>query len=350
MKSKFKSSLLLNIFPRYYVESGALIFTGIFFFSISFNIHAEPEADGDLQSGEGMINRAPFVSTKITPSNLDRITNDIGNITESLSNILTDETNDEEVITENEQLEEADQPVIAIPEAVIPKEIELAKPVVTKSEPVLAKQKPSDTQVILPAEPVVIIPEINTEAIAAATPQINENTIKIKYLKKSNTGDVLPDNATEWACVEDVENGLIWEVKSDTGVQNTSNSYSWFEPDAIEEPQGVADGGRCSGDADCDTHAYVTLLNERNYCGYSNWRLPTKDEMLSIVNFDSNAPVKINTDYFPDALPSWYWTASSNENHPDHAWYVLFRNGIALNDLKERPKHIRLVRTQTDKS
>ena len=26
------------------------------------------------------------------------------------------------------------------------------------------------------------------------------------------------------------------------------------------------------------------------------------------------------------------------------AWYVLFRNGIALNDLKERPKHIRLVR------
>ena len=352
MKSKLTRTSLLYFLNRNYIEPGKLVITGIFFalFSISSNTHAEPEIEDNLHTGEGMINRAPFVSSKIKPSNLDSISNDIGSITESLGNILNDVTDDEEAIAESEQKEEVIEPVIAKPEPIIPEKIELAKPVVTQADPVLAKQKSSDTPVISPAKPVVIAPEVNTETIATITPEKEEKTIKIKYVKKSNSGDILPDSATEWACVEDVENGLIWEVKSDTGVQDTNNSYSWFEPNMTEAPQGIADGGRCSGEADCDTHAYVALLNERNYCGYSNWRLPTRDEMLSIVSYDSNAPVKINTEYFPDALPSWYWTASSNENHPDHAWYVLFRNGIALNDLKERPKHIRLVRTQTDKS
>ena len=36
-----------------------------------------------------------------------------------------------------------------------------------------------------------------------------------------------------------------------------------------------------------------------------------------------------------------------NESQPEYAWYVLFRNGVKLNDLKERPKHIRLVRSNS---
>ena len=40
---------------------------------------------------------------------------------------------------------------------------------------------------------------------------------------------------------------------------------------------------------------------------------------------------------------------ASEWNNNDHAWYVLFRNGHALSDLKERPKHIRLVRMTNTK-
>ena len=167
------------------------------------------------------------------------------------------------------------------------------------------------------------------------------------YLKKSIEGKTLSNDTETWSCIEDTNNGLTWEIKSsDNGVRDKNNSYSWYQPSLLEGAQGAADEGKCKGSSDCDTQSYIQTMNKKNYCGYSDWRLPSREEMLSIVSFENAASkVTINTNYFPDTLPSWYWTASSNKAHPEHAWYVLFRNGIALNDLKERAKHIRLVRS-----
>lgn len=304
-----------------------------------------------ISSNSGMINRAPLVSSKFQPSNLDRISTDISNITESLSNILAFPIEEEEVITEIDNTEEPAQqvqPLVTKPEKDTPKKIEVAKPAVIEIKPLAAKQKQAVTPGPLQLEPIVNTSIKQPEITAKEDIGKTENTIKIKYLKKGLNGKALPDDAPTWSCVEDINNGLIWEVKSDDdSIRDKNNSYTWFQPDAAEAPQGVADGGQCKGGSDCDTHAYVELTNKQNYCGYSNWRLPTKDEMLTIVNFENNAStVTINNNYFPDALPSWYWTASTNENKPEYAWYVLFSNGITLNSLKEHPKHIRLVRTQ----
>ncbi|MDH3342797.1 MAG: DUF1566 domain-containing protein [Gammaproteobacteria bacterium] len=305
--------------------------------------------DNSLHSGEGMINRAPFVSSKIDPSNLDRISTDISEITDSLSNILTDPIEEEavtEVLDEKPAQTLTAEPVIAIPET-----IEVAKPVIVETKPVAVIEEIADTPLATQLKSTVVAEEKQPEIITQDTTSEADNELKIKYLKKGSDGNILPDNASSWACVEDVKNGLIWEIKANDGsTQDKNNSFTWYQPEASETLYGIADGGRCTGDSDCDTHAYIKYINQKNYCGYSNWRLPTKEEMLGIVEFKNNtSTAKIDTEYFPDALPSWYWTASSNENHPEHAWYVLFRNGIAINDLKERPKHIRLVRSQTEK-
>ena len=67
--------------------------------------------------------------------------------------------------------------------------------------------------------------------------------------------------------------------------------------------------------------------------------------METLVDYNTTEKdAKINKTYFPEAVPIWYWTASENPQLENVACYVLFRNGVALNDLKERPKHIRLVR------
>jgi len=86
----------------------------------------------------------------------------------------------------------------------------------------------------------------------------------------------------------------------------------------------------------------------RNLCGYSDWRLPTRAELETPVEYnDDPKQATINKAYFPKAVPNWYWTASEHPNREAYAWYVLFKNGVALNDLKERPKHIRLVSGNT---
>jgi hypothetical protein len=216
------------------------------------------------------------------------------------------------------------------------------KPVLIAPAPVVVKPKQIKKQpekVALKVEKPVIVPPVIIKPVSKPV----EKPI---YIKHDMTGRSLTDNNEQWACVHDTQSGLMWEVKAqDDAMRNANNLYTWFDPENLSI-KGKADGGRCKGDAGCDTHAYVRVMNEKKYCGYSDWRLPTKEQMQTLVYLDNgNEIVKINKKYFPQTMPSWYWTASENSNSDELAWYVLFRNGLALNDLKERPKHIRLVRT-----
>ena len=167
------------------------------------------------------------------------------------------------------------------------------------------------------------------------------------YLKLGSDGRILSDNAPEWACVQDRATGLIWEIKTDdNSLQDKDNFFSWYDP-AAERNHGEAgkrDGGRCKGKADCDTQAYVQAFNQQQLCGFNDWRLPSREEMLTLIDSSKGSRASINVDYFPQTVASWYWTASSNPDKPEHAWFVLFRNGIALNAPKQQPKHVRLVR------
>jgi hypothetical protein len=172
--------------------------------------------------------------------------------------------------------------------------------------------------------------------------------IRPAFIKYDSNGELIEDDNEHWACVHDTRNGLMWEVKSkDVAMRNPENLYSWYNPEH-KILKGVTDGGRCKGDIECDTNAYIEAMNKQRFCGYNDWRLPTREEMLGLVSYeDGSSTVKINTSLFPETLPSWYWTASTNESRPEFAWYVLFKNGIFLNDLKENPKHIRLVRSES---
>ena len=165
------------------------------------------------------------------------------------------------------------------------------------------------------------------------------------YVKIANSGQPVDEAADRWECVEDKNSKLTWEVKkNDGGIRDKDYSYSWLL-DNDGEIKGVSNGGRCKGGVKCDTYSYVRAMNAQKLCGYSDWRLPTREEMETLVDYNTTAKdATINKAYFPEAVPSWYWTATENPQRENFAWYVLFRNGVVLNDLKERPKHIRLVR------
>ena len=202
-----------------------------------------------------------------------------------------------------------------------------------------------------PTKPVVVTPtkrlsqpKPRTQKVIRPVPPIPESG----YLKLGANGQILPHNATKWACVQDRTTGLIWEVKTnDRSLRNRNNFFTWYDP-AADRNHGVAgmrNAGRCKGGVDCDTQAYVKAINQQQLCGFSNWRLPSRTELLTLIDSRKQGKASIDVDYFPHTVPSWYWTASSNPDKPDYAWFVMFRSGVALNALKHHPKHIRLVRS-----
>lgn len=292
-----------------------------------------------LLANSGFINRSPepiIVNEQpVSISQIKEVESDLKEVTKALNGINKNpDLQDDHIDVEKAEI----KPVIVPPAPVVLKKGE---------ETIKPKQKISENK---ETALVAIVPEA---AAIASTPKPKEvsvdksivTEIKPAYIKHDTKGSSLQDGAEQWTCVHDTSTGLMWEVKSENdAMRKSSNLYSWYNP-ARKTLQGKANGGRCKGDADCDTYAYIQAMNERNYCGYNDWQLPTRQEMQTLVNLENNnEAVTINKQYFPQAVPSWYWTSSENSKRENYAWYVLFRNGIALNDLKERPKHIRLVR------
>ncbi len=79
-------------------------------------------------------------------------------------------------------------------------------------------------------------------------------------------------------------------------------------------------------------------------CGASDWRLPDRRELLSIVSNDRVNP-SIDASYFPRTVSSWSWSASPYANNSYYAWHVYFSDGDVYYAVsKDGAKHVRLVR------
>ena len=69
----------------------------------------------------------------------------------------------------------------------------------------------------------------------------------------------------------------------------------------------------------------MTIENAVIYCdnlvlgGFSDWRLPTKQESMSILNLDKNNPA-LNTVYFTNTNAEYWWTSTVNYANPNSIW------------------------------
>ncbi|HNA22009.1 MAG TPA: DUF1566 domain-containing protein, partial [Agitococcus sp.] len=164
------------------------------------------------------------------------------------------------------------------------------------------------------------------------------------FTKISATGLPLPASATEWSCVQDNHTGLMWEVKTDDGgLRDKDNYYTWYNTNAATNGSyaGTENGGK-------NTQAFVQAVNAQDngqgLCGHSNWRLPTKQELHSIVNYGKYNPA-IDTAYFPNTVNSWYWSSSPVAYNSYLAWIVNFGYGYDYFNHKYYNYYVRLVRS-----
>lgn len=165
------------------------------------------------------------------------------------------------------------------------------------------------------------------------------------YTKLDSAGKSLPASATAWACVRDNVTGLVWENKTDDGgLRDADNTYTWYNPNANTNggDPGTQNGGSCTGSA-CDTYAYAKAINAKALCGFTDWRLPSRGELHSLVDYGTDHPA-IVSNYFANTPSDAFWSASP-AGCITCAWFVDFNNyGYEVYSFKGNGLAVRLVR------
>lgn len=119
------------------------------------------------------------------------------------------------------------------------------------------------------------------------------------FTKLTATGKAARVNAKNHAAVIDQRTDLMWTAK-DVGTVAFRNAP-----------------------------ALVATLNANAFAGFTDWRLPTLQELFTLADHSRTSPA-IDTDAFPTCKGGWYWTSTPLASSPsDCAWNVFFSSGNA---------------------
>lgn len=140
--------------------------------------------------------------------------------------------------------------------------------------------------------------------------------IHCRFLKIGADGQPLPRDASDWAAVHEPARALMWTAA-----------------DAVDE------------DVNYDeAQAAIDALNAQAFAGFSDWRLPTVDELYALADRSRFSPA-IDTEFFPTTKIDWYWTSTPLAASPsDCAWVVYFGDGNVLNGNRDYDHRVRAVR------
>lgn len=87
----------------------------------------------------------------------------------------------------------------------------------------------------------------------------------------------------------------------------------------------------------------MAYCEDLELAGHTDWRLPDKDELMSIVDKSRENPA-INTDFFPGTRSSSYWSSSTHVDCAGDAWDVHFHGGRVGYGSKAYGTYVRCVR------
>ena len=156
-----------------------------------------------------------------------------------------------------------------------------------------------------------------------------------------------------------------WAVTSDDGiVYNSYNKASVYgvravrggqpSPVLVDNGDGTVTDTRSGLMWEQAEPGDMTWSGAIDYCetldlaGHDDWRLPSLNELLSIVDYERTSPA-MDTTAFPDAGTNVLWSSSSLDGNPGAGWFVNFSTGrtdYSDNAMgKSTRYHVRAVRS-----
>lgn len=184
----------------------------------------------------------------------------------------------------------------------------------------------------------------------------NRSSLSNRFVKADLDGKELLFEATQWATLTDKETGLMWVNNWNADDTFPVCQVKWFQ----------------TGDKFCDrnhddtwnngynTENWITTINRHGWAGHNDWRLPTIDElktlMLQISHAGKTEFDKVNYDqlFSDDNKNGLFWSSSLSDSNPyfpsDHDVKVVdFNHGSGDNSIgksyKSDSHYVRAVRS-----
>ncbi|MCX8520202.1 MAG: DUF1566 domain-containing protein, partial [Rhodoferax sp.] len=181
---------------------------------------------------------------------------------------------------------------------------------------------------------VVVTDSAGSVSSSNATLTVSKTSTLQSYGQVANASDGMFDK-TE--CVQDNNTGLVWEGKNPVGSSTRAAETAFTnydDPNTAQLIHGFGNPNQGDIDAPSNSIGYRNSVRTINLCGYNDWRLPTKDELLGIVDSTKASAPKINLTWFPNTQPYDYWSSSGIPAYIAiglfyHAYNVNFETGIS---------------------
>ncbi|MBI5047637.1 MAG: DUF1566 domain-containing protein, partial [Deltaproteobacteria bacterium] len=175
---------------------------------------------------------------------------------------------------------------------------------------------------------------VGSTTITATSGSISgSTTLTINPINLSKTGQTICYDAAGAviACTStgqdgELQKGAAWPsprfTVDSTGLCITDNltGLMWVQaPDSITRTWATA----------------LTYANNLTICGYSDWRLPNRKELRSLINYaQANTAAWLNTQGFSNVQADYYWSSTTYASSTTFAWYVNMWNGNVFGGLK----------------
>ncbi len=213
---------------------------------------------------------------------------------------------------------------------------------------------------------VALVPELwsgRVGAIPLVAEQHGVRSLSFDFM----IGGVLPDTG-QTACYSASDELVNCPVQGDA-LFGQDAQYGWdllFEPEARFAIHGTTGnpivldqvtqldwqgctGGRSGLDCGLDDEieqgweAAVAYCQGLSWGEKSDWRLPTVNELSSVINLGAHDP-SVHAAFFPETPPAWHWSSSESATDETRAFYVSFEAGAAGHHDKDIGMYARCVR------